>query len=50
MRERTLFILDGLDEVIRDFYVDDDLYRLFISLLNQPDVIITSRLYGNPSI
>ncbi len=47
MTEEPLFILDGLDEVVRDLHTDDDIYRLLMSLLNQPDVIITSRPYGN---
>jgi NACHT/LRR/PYD domain-containing protein 3 len=38
---RTLFILDGLDEVSQD--LDGDMLRFLKELLNQPNVIITSR-------
>ncbi|KPM36932.1 hypothetical protein AK830_g9636 [Neonectria ditissima] len=38
---RTLFILDGLDEVSRE--LDPEIPGLLWDLLNQPDVIITSR-------
>ncbi|KAK0753569.1 hypothetical protein B0T18DRAFT_313554, partial [Schizothecium vesticola] len=39
--DRTLFILDGLDEVSQD--LDGGMLDLLKMLLNQPDVIITSR-------
>jgi len=42
----TLFVLDGLDEVARDLQSDSNLTRLLATLLNQPNVIITSRPYG----
>lgn len=42
----TLFVLDGLDEVARDLQSDSNLTRLLETLLNQPNVIITSRPYG----
>ncbi|KAK4107017.1 hypothetical protein N656DRAFT_772883 [Canariomyces notabilis] len=38
---RTLFLLDGLDEVSQD--LDGDMLRFLKKLLNQPNVIITSR-------
>jgi HEAT repeat protein len=38
---RTLFILDGLDEVSQD--LDGDMLSFLKELLNQPSVIITSR-------
>ncbi|KAI0547813.1 armadillo-type protein [Xylaria curta] len=38
---KYLFILDGLDEVSQD--LDKDMFKLLEKLLNQPDVIITSR-------
>ncbi|KAI1660746.1 hypothetical protein F4813DRAFT_348214 [Daldinia decipiens] len=43
---KTLFILDGLDEVLHELKRDDPKYELLRSLLNQPDVIITSRPYA----
>ncbi|KAL6231121.1 hypothetical protein BDW75DRAFT_233868 [Aspergillus navahoensis] len=39
--ERTLFILDGLDEVSQDLY--GDMLCFFKELLDQPNIIITSR-------
>ena len=39
--ERTLFILDGLDEVVED--LEGDMLIFFTELLDQPNVIITSR-------
>ncbi|KIX03064.1 uncharacterized protein Z518_06614 [Rhinocladiella mackenziei CBS 650.93] len=44
--DQTLFVLDGLDEVSQDFQKDGDVFRLLLYLLNQPNVIITSRPYG----
>ncbi|RYP18646.1 hypothetical protein DL767_009791 [Monosporascus sp. MG133] len=38
---RTLFILDGLDEVSQDLV--DDMFGFLKELLNQPNVVITSR-------
>jgi len=43
---RTLFVLDGLDEVSQNFQRDEDIFQLLLYLLNQPNVIITSRPYG----
>jgi len=40
---RTLFILDGLDEVSGEWDPDTDMYRFLRSLLDNPNVIITSR-------
>ncbi|KAK4074611.1 hypothetical protein Purlil1_12940 [Purpureocillium lilacinum] len=40
---RTLFILDGLDEVSGEWNRDDDMSRFLKLLLSQQDVIITSR-------
>ncbi|KAI9037202.1 uncharacterized protein KD926_000776 [Aspergillus affinis] len=41
--DRTLFILDGLDEVIQNLSFDDQKSDFLQRLLNQPNVIITSR-------
>ncbi|KAI0406345.1 armadillo-type protein [Xylaria palmicola] len=41
--EKTLFVLDGLDEVISGLSTDGNLPQLLDTLLNQPNVIITSR-------
>ncbi|KAH2345388.1 hypothetical protein KXW91_006727, partial [Aspergillus fumigatus] len=43
---RTLFILDGLDEVSRDWNSGSDMTDFLVDLLNRPNVIITSRPYG----
>ncbi|OAG41531.1 hypothetical protein AYO21_04233 [Fonsecaea monophora] len=40
---RTLFILDGLDEMSTELGRESDSYRFLRSLLNKPYVIITSR-------
>ncbi|KAF4337556.1 peptidase C14 [Fusarium beomiforme] len=40
---RTLFILDGLDEVSQDLDRDGNMFPFFTQLWNQPNVIITSR-------
>lgn len=40
---RTLFILDGLDEVSEGLGTDSELYPFLKFLLEQPNVIITSR-------
>ncbi len=42
-RDKTLFILDGLDEVVGELYKAHDLSRFLKDLLNQEHVIITSR-------
>ncbi|EPE07012.1 peptidase c14 [Ophiostoma piceae UAMH 11346] len=42
---RTLFLLDGLDEVSQD--LNGDMLRFLKVLLNQPHVIITSRPHAN---
>lgn len=43
MRSKTLFLLDGLDEVSHDLGGKDDMSRFLQVLLDQPNVIITSR-------
>ncbi|KAK4087877.1 hypothetical protein Purlil1_7635 [Purpureocillium lilacinum] len=43
---RTLFILDGLDEVSGEWSRDDAMHTFLETLLNQPNVIITSRPAG----
>ncbi|EXJ86926.1 hypothetical protein A1O3_03880 [Capronia epimyces CBS 606.96] len=40
---RTLFVLDGLDEVSEDIPEDGGVFQLLLYLLNQPNVIITTR-------
>lgn len=45
---KTLFILDGLDEVSRD--LNDDMFQFLAVLLNQHNVIITSRPNAAPLI
>ncbi|KAK3944508.1 hypothetical protein QBC46DRAFT_337545 [Diplogelasinospora grovesii] len=40
---RTLFVLDGLDEVSEGLDEDNKMFNLFQSLLNLPTVIVTSR-------
>ncbi|VUC34815.1 unnamed protein product [Clonostachys rosea] len=40
---KTLFILDGLDEVSNTWNSGDAKYDLLVRLLNQPNVIITTR-------
>ncbi|KAH0565281.1 hypothetical protein GP486_001331, partial [Trichoglossum hirsutum] len=44
---KTLFILDGLDEVSEDLRHDGDMFRFLRELLDQPNVIITSRPYAS---
>ncbi|KAF7502799.1 hypothetical protein GJ744_005036 [Endocarpon pusillum] len=44
--DRTLFILDGLDEVSEEWNRDDDMSRFLETLLDQPNAIITSRPSG----
>ncbi|KAK3345108.1 nacht nucleoside triphosphatase [Neurospora tetraspora] len=46
-RSRTLFLLDGLDEVSQDLS-EGDMSGFLNELLEQPNVIITSRPYGKP--
>ncbi|KIW93085.1 uncharacterized protein Z519_05690 [Cladophialophora bantiana CBS 173.52] len=43
---KTLFVLDGLDEVSLDFRKDGAMFELLLYLLNRPNVIITSRPHG----
>ncbi|KAK4652824.1 hypothetical protein QC762_0077170 [Podospora pseudocomata] len=43
---RTLFLLDGLDEVVQDLDSSGDMSRFLKELLSQPNVIITSRPSG----
>ena len=45
-RERTLFLLDGLDEVSHDWDPEDNMGRFIKELLGQPNVILTSRPQG----
>ncbi|KAM3563321.1 hypothetical protein ARSEF4850_002388 [Beauveria asiatica] len=40
---KTLFLLDGLDEVTHDLTGDSGMSRFLDELLNQPNVVITSR-------
>ncbi|CAG9983536.1 unnamed protein product [Clonostachys byssicola] len=47
--EKTLFILDGLDEVADTWNPGDAKYDFLIRLLNQPNVIITSRPHAQIS-
>ena len=42
---RTLFILDGLDELSQEMDPNNDMFRFLQDLLAQPIVIITSRPY-----
>ncbi|OGE47082.1 hypothetical protein PENARI_c067G09074 [Penicillium arizonense] len=44
---RTLFILDGLDEVSGELDESRKVFRLLKSLLKQPNVIITTRPHGS---
>ncbi|KAI9148375.1 Vegetative incompatibility protein [Paramyrothecium foliicola] len=44
--KRTLFLLDGLDEVSQDLPNDDRMSSFLKELLAQPNVIITSRPFG----
>jgi HEAT repeat protein len=45
-KNKTLFILDGLDEVSQEWDSETPMHNLLLCLLNQPQVIITSRPYG----
>ncbi|KAJ3488535.1 hypothetical protein NLG97_g6181 [Lecanicillium saksenae] len=45
---KTLFLLDGLDEVSQDLTDDSGMHRFLATLLNQPNVIITSRPSTRP--
>ena len=42
-KKRTLFILDGLDEIAQELGAKDQKSDFLESLLNQPNVVITSR-------
>ncbi|PFH60224.1 hypothetical protein XA68_11289 [Ophiocordyceps unilateralis] len=46
-RNRTLFVLDGLDEISQELDPDSSLFRLLTLLLDQPNVVITSRPHAN---
>ncbi|KAI0414730.1 hypothetical protein F5X98DRAFT_389615 [Xylaria grammica] len=46
--ERTLFLLDGLDEVSQDFSHDSDMSDFLRELIKQPNVIVTTRPYPAP--
>ncbi|GAW21826.1 hypothetical protein ANO14919_113510 [Xylariales sp. No.14919] len=41
--ERTLFLLDGLDEVSQDFSHDSDMFDFLRKLIKQPNMIITAQ-------
>lgn len=41
--DRTLFLLDGLDEILHDLSSSGDMYAFVQELLSQPNVVITSR-------
>lgn len=43
---KTLFLLDGLDEVLQGWESSSDVFRFIGELLNRDDVIITSRPYA----
>lgn len=45
-KDRTLLILDGLDEVSQEWNPETPMHNLLLRLVNQPQVIITSRPYG----
>ncbi|KAI0409706.1 nacht nucleoside triphosphatase [Xylaria palmicola] len=45
---KTLFLLDGLDEVSQDLSGDGALPNLLRELIKQPNTIITTRPYPNP--
>ncbi|KAH8714733.1 nacht nucleoside triphosphatase [Ilyonectria robusta] len=45
---KTLFLLDGLDEVSQDLGAADAMSRFLTELLKQPNVIITSRPSAKP--
>ncbi|GKT67269.1 LOW QUALITY PROTEIN: hypothetical protein ColTof3_14608 [Colletotrichum tofieldiae] len=40
---RTLFIVDGLDEIWHDLSRTSALFRFMVSLLNQPNIVVMSR-------
>ncbi len=44
-KERTLFILDGWDEVAQEWSDQEPMHKFLHQLLNQPAVLITSRPY-----
>ncbi|KAI7978767.1 hypothetical protein EIK77_000929 [Talaromyces pinophilus] len=44
-RDKTLFILDGLDEVSGEWSSDTPMHKLLRDLLDMPQVIITTRPY-----
>lgn len=45
---KTLFLLDGLDEVSQELTGDSGMARFLAELIGQPNVIITSRPSANP--
>ncbi len=46
-RSRTLFLLDGLDEISQDLSGESDMFRFLHGAVDhQPNVVITSRPYG----
>ncbi|KAI1735305.1 hypothetical protein F4680DRAFT_307051 [Xylaria scruposa] len=46
--KKTLFLLDGLDEVSQDFSHDSDMFDFLQKLIEQSNVIITTRPYPAP--
>jgi hypothetical protein len=44
--DRTVFILDGLDAISQDLDFDGSMFHFLQELLNQPNVVVTSRPYG----
>ncbi len=44
-KERTLFVLDGWDEVAQEWGEQEPMHKFLHQLLNQPAVLITSRPY-----
>ncbi|KAJ6784046.1 hypothetical protein PWT90_00333 [Aphanocladium album] len=47
---KTLFLLDGLDEVSQDLTGDVGVARFFTELLSQPNIIVTTRPSAKPPV
>ncbi|KAL1845426.1 hypothetical protein Plec18170_009782 [Paecilomyces lecythidis] len=45
-KTRTLFVLDGLDEISQEWDSETPMRNILVRLLDHPQVIITSRPYG----
>ncbi|GAE00197.1 conserved hypothetical protein [Paecilomyces variotii No. 5] len=45
-KTRTLFVLDGLDEISQEWDPETPMRNILVRLLDHPQVIITSRPYG----